>query len=67
VVEWGTTERQKTAVGDLSNIAEVAREAGIKPPAITIIGQVVKLRDQLQWFEPSLERLLAGAVPGDFR
>ncbi|MGQ3683487.1 MAG: uroporphyrinogen-III C-methyltransferase [Candidatus Loosdrechtia sp.] len=49
VIRWGTTARQKTVTGTLSTIVEKAKE--IKPPAITIVGEVVKLRDQLNWFE----------------
>lgn len=49
VIRWGTTSRQKTVVGTLSTIVQIAKD--IKPPAITIVGEVVKLRDQLNWFE----------------
>ncbi|MCP5003127.1 MAG: uroporphyrinogen-III C-methyltransferase, partial [Planctomycetes bacterium] len=49
VIRWGTTTSQKTVVGTLANIVEKAKD--IKPPAITIVGDVVKLRDQLNWFE----------------
>jgi uroporphyrinogen III methyltransferase/synthase len=51
VIEWGTTGRQRTVVGDLASIADIAREAGIKPPATTVVGQVVRLRETLNWFE----------------
>lgn len=49
VIRWGTTTSQETVVGTLSNILEKAKN--IKPPAITIVGEVVNLRDQLNWFE----------------
>lgn len=49
VIRWGTTTSQKTVVGTLADIVEKAKD--IKPPAITIVGEVVKLRDQLNWFE----------------
>ncbi|MBC8552830.1 MAG: uroporphyrinogen-III synthase, partial [Candidatus Brocadiales bacterium] len=49
VIRWGTTTHQQTVVGTLSNIVEKAKD--IKPPAITIVGEVVNLRDQLNWFE----------------
>ena len=52
VIRWGTTTAQKTVVGNLSNIVEKAKN--IKPPAITIVGEVVNLRDQLNWFETKL-------------
>ncbi len=51
LVRWGTTTRQKTVTGTLDNIEERARQAGMKAPAIIIVGQVVGLRDTLQWFE----------------
>ncbi len=49
VIRWGTTPAQQTVTGTLSNIVEKAKK--IKPPAITIVGEVVKLRDQLNWYE----------------
>lgn len=49
VIRWGTTTSQETVTGTLSDIVEKAKN--IKPPAITIVGEVVKLRDQLNWFE----------------
>ncbi len=49
VIRWGTTTQQETVTGTLSNIVEKAKD--IKPPAITIVGEVVNLRDQLNWFE----------------
>lgn len=49
VIRWGTTPQQKTVIGTLSTIVQKTKD--IKPPAITIVGEVVKLRDQLNWFE----------------
>ncbi len=51
VIRWGTTSKQKTVVGTLENIAEKVREANLKPPALTVVGEVVQLRDELNWFE----------------
>jgi len=51
LVRWGTTPRQETATGTLANIAEVAERAGIKPPALIVVGRVVELRDKLKWYE----------------
>lgn len=51
LVRWGTTNRQQTVTGTLDTIVERAAQAGIKAPAITIVGQVVDLRETLQWFE----------------
>jgi uroporphyrinogen III methyltransferase / synthase len=49
VIRWGTTTHQETVTGTLATIVEIAKD--IKPPAITIVGEVVNLRDQLNWFE----------------
>ena len=51
IIHRGTTGRQKTVAGTLANIAKLAADKNITPPALTIIGDVVKLRDQLNWFE----------------
>jgi uroporphyrinogen III methyltransferase/synthase len=51
VIRWGTTPEQRTVVGTLENIAERVRAAQLKPPAITIVGEVVQLREELNWFE----------------
>jgi uroporphyrinogen III methyltransferase/synthase len=51
IVGHGTTGRQQTVVGTLDAIAELASRSDISPPAVTIIGEVVNLREQLNWFE----------------
>ncbi len=51
VIRWGTTVRQKTIVGTLADIAEKVLEAGLTPPAVIVVGEVVRLRDRLNWFE----------------
>jgi uroporphyrinogen III methyltransferase/synthase len=50
VIQEGTTSRQKVAVGTLENIVEMAERAGIRTPAITVIGDVVSLRDEIAWY-----------------
>ena len=50
-IRWGTRGEQQVVVGTLETIAERARAAGIKPPALTVVGDVVTLREKLQWFE----------------
>ena len=51
VIEWGTRPTQRTVVGSLATIA--ARVAGedIQPPAMVLIGQVVRMRESIEWFE----------------
>ncbi|MFH1674234.1 MAG: uroporphyrinogen-III C-methyltransferase [Pseudomonadota bacterium] len=51
VVRWGTTGKQTTVTGTLSNIVRRVKEAEFKPPAIIIVGEVVRLRSILNWFE----------------
>lgn len=51
LVRWGTTPRQETLVGTLGDIADKAQAVNFKAPAITIVGEVVNLREQLAWFE----------------
>ena len=51
MVRWGTTGRQQSIEGTLKTIADVVESTGFKPPALTVIGDVVKLRTNLNWFE----------------
>ncbi len=51
VIRWGTTSRQKTLVGTLSTIVSQVEKTGIKPPAITVVGEVIALKEKLDWFE----------------
>jgi uroporphyrinogen III methyltransferase/synthase len=51
LIRWGTTPGQQTVTGTLDNIAERVKEAGLKAPAIIVVGDVVQLRDSLKWFE----------------
>jgi uroporphyrinogen III methyltransferase / synthase len=51
VVQWGTLGKQKSVSGTLATIAALAKEKKLAPPALTIIGEVVKLREKLNWFE----------------
>lgn len=57
LVRWGTTTKQQTVTGTLENIVERVHQAGLKAPAIIVVGDVVSLRDKMQWFE---ERPLFG-------
>lgn len=51
IIEKGATADQRITVGTLENIIEKAKERKIVPPAITIIGEVVNLRETFKWFE----------------
>lgn len=49
-IEWGTTARQRTIVASLASLHEEVKGAGIKNPAIIIVGEVVSLREEMNWF-----------------
>ena len=51
LIRWGTYARQRTVVGTLVDIVELAQAEELEPPTVIVIGEVVKLRDQLNWFE----------------
>ncbi|MBN1846249.1 MAG: uroporphyrinogen-III C-methyltransferase [Sedimentisphaerales bacterium] len=51
LIGWGTTPRQRTLTGTVSTLAELAEAHRFKPPALILIGQVVTLRQRLNWFE----------------
>ena len=51
LIQNGTLPTQKTVCGTLADIVETASAADIKPPAVTVVGEVVALREKLQWFE----------------
>jgi uroporphyrinogen III methyltransferase/synthase len=51
VVARGTLPDQRTVTGTLADIAAQVAEAGLRPPAVTVIGPVARLRDTLAWLE----------------
>lgn len=51
VIERGTLPGQKSVVAPLSQIAAAVKDAGIKPPAITIVGHVSKLAERIAWLD----------------
>lgn len=51
VIQQGTTSRQRTVTAPLKTIAAKAAEEGIKTPAVTVVGEVAKYRDELAWYE----------------
>ena len=57
VIRWGTYEGQLTVTGTLETIVTDALNAGMRPPAVIVVGEVVKLRERLNWFEPSVETI----------
>jgi uroporphyrin-III C-methyltransferase/precorrin-2 dehydrogenase/sirohydrochlorin ferrochelatase len=55
VVQQGTTKTQRVLCSELGSLVEMAAEANLKPPTIIIIGEVVRLRADLEWFQPSVK------------
>lgn len=51
VVRWGTRPNQSTLITTLSEAAADVVRTGMKPPAIFVVGNVVNLRSQLQWYD----------------
>ena len=50
-VQWGTTPRQKTVAATVETLPEASEAQGIEPPAIILIGGVVRLREKIKWLE----------------
>jgi len=52
VIRWGTVPEQRTITATLEDIADKVAEANLRPPAITVVGDVVALREAgLDWYE----------------
>jgi uroporphyrinogen III methyltransferase/synthase len=50
-VRWATRPDQQTIVATLGTLPRLLQEQGMKPPATIVVGEVVRLRDKLNWFE----------------
>lgn len=61
-VSRGTRREQVTVIGTLGTIDELMRSQNIKPPAVVIVGEVVKLRERLKWYEDFIASEEADAV-----
>jgi uroporphyrinogen III methyltransferase/synthase len=51
LVRWGTTARQESLDGTLATIADLVEKRNFKAPAVTVVGEVVRLRGELNWYE----------------
>lgn len=51
VIEWGTYPRQRTVTGTLETLPDLVEAARIGAPAITVVGEVVGLREEMKWVE----------------
>jgi uroporphyrin-III C-methyltransferase/precorrin-2 dehydrogenase/sirohydrochlorin ferrochelatase len=52
LVEKATLPAQRVVEGTLGSLPELSRKEGVKPPALLIVGEVVRLRSRLAWFKP---------------
>jgi len=52
IVEHATLPRQRVVTGTLETLPALAERENLRPPAMTIVGEVVKLRDKLGWYRP---------------
>jgi len=50
LIRWGTLEKQEVLIGELWNIVQEAKRKSFQSPVIIVIGEVVKLREKLEWF-----------------
>lgn len=55
IIEWGTTEKQRTLTGNLETIHDLVTEGNIQNPAMILVGEVVGLREKIKWYEKVLE------------
>jgi len=51
LVRWGTLTKQVCLTGTLADIVALASEKELRPPVVTVVGDVVSLREKLNWFE----------------
>ncbi|MCG8564869.1 MAG: uroporphyrinogen-III C-methyltransferase [Desulfobacterales bacterium] len=51
LIRWGTTTKQQTVTGTLATIVDEVKKAGLKSPAMIVVGSVVNLREELAWFD----------------
>jgi uroporphyrin-III C-methyltransferase/precorrin-2 dehydrogenase/sirohydrochlorin ferrochelatase len=52
LIQQGTTPQQRVLTGTLESLPGIVRRGGVKAPTLIIIGEVVRLRERLKWFEP---------------
>lgn len=51
LIRWGTLPEQEVLTGTLENIVDLVKQADFRPPAVIVVGEVVKLREELSWLE----------------
>jgi len=63
IIQQGTTQKQKIIAGTLQTLPGLTAAAHLTPPTLIIIGEVVKLHQNLTWFEPSEKTSRANIIP----
>ena len=53
LVEQGTTRNQRVHIGTVASLPDLVAKSGVRAPTLTIIGEVVKLHDKLDWYQPA--------------
>ena len=53
LIQQGTTPEQRVLTGDLATLPGIVHASQVKAPTLIIIGEVVRLRERLKWFEPA--------------
>ncbi|MCP8968670.1 uroporphyrinogen-III C-methyltransferase [Ectobacillus ponti] len=56
LVEWGTTVSQRTVTGTLGTIVTIAQKEDVQNPSMIVVGEVVRYRERVQWFEETLRQ-----------
>nr|MBA3708718.1 uroporphyrinogen-III C-methyltransferase [Planctomycetota bacterium] len=59
-IQWGTYPHQRVVTATLATLAREVAAAGLGAPAITVIGEVVRYREKIRWFDHPLRRPLFG-------
>lgn len=63
IIQQGTTQKQKTITGTLKTLPDLTAAANLTPPTLIIVGEVVKLHQNLAWFEPTGKTSSATIIP----
>jgi uroporphyrin-III C-methyltransferase/precorrin-2 dehydrogenase/sirohydrochlorin ferrochelatase len=53
LIQQGTTPQQRVLTGTLATLPDIVRQSDVRAPTLIIVGEVVKLRKRLKWFEPA--------------
>jgi uroporphyrin-III C-methyltransferase len=67
VVENGTTPVQRVITAPIQNLPQLAAEANVQPPAVIVIGEVVRFRDRIRWFDQDPQAQSPTILPGSAR